>query len=64
MLEVMSIDFIKCSLNTDTINVMIAVTVTDTMKVTADAITATATVDNPELPVRYVNKAHEMICVS
>ena len=32
-----------------TINVMIAVAVTDTMKVTANVITATATLDNPEL---------------
>ena len=33
-----------------TINVMIAVAVTDTMKVTANVMTATATLDNPELP--------------
>ena len=32
-----------------TINVMIAVAVTDTMKVTANVITTTAPVDNPEL---------------
>ena len=29
---------------------MIAVAVTDTMKVTANVMTATATLDNPELP--------------
>ena len=45
------ISFFKCSLNTDitTINVMIAVAVTDTMKVTVNVITTTAPVDNPEL---------------
>ena len=45
---------------------MIAVTVNVRMKVTADAVTVTTTVDNPELPVRKIhvicsNKIHESI---
>ena len=43
-----------------TINVMIAVTVSVRMKVTADAIATAAPVDNPESPVN-INKPHVIL---